>query len=62
MRPSREKEINFSGPMECQPEWPELGGADRGLDKLSIPREEVIRLLKRDFVTVSAPLAAAGVI
>ena len=56
------KDINFSGPIECQPEWPELGGANNGLDTLTIPRAEVISLLKRDFVTVSTPLAAAGVI
>jgi sugar phosphate isomerase/epimerase len=56
------KEINFQGPIECQPEWPELGGPNQGLDKLSIPRAEVIRLLKRDFDTVSAPLKEAGVI
>ncbi len=56
------KAINFSGPIECQPEWPELGGPNQGLDKLSIPREQVIALLKRDRLTVEAPLAAAGVI
>ncbi len=56
------KDINFNGPIECQPEWPELGGANNGLDKLTISRAEVIALLKRDYMTVSAPLAAAGVI
>ena len=24
------KEIGFNGPMECEPEWPQLGGADQG--------------------------------
>ena len=56
------KEVGFQGPIECQPEWPALDGAGQGLDKLSIPREDVIGMLKRDFVTVSTPLAAAGVI
>ena len=56
------KDNNFQGPIECQPEWPELGGANTGQDTLTIPREEVIRLLKRDFMTASVPLAAAGVI
>jgi hypothetical protein len=56
------KEINFEGPIECQPEWPELGGPNQGRDSITIPREEVIRLLRRDYLTVSAPLAAAGII
>jgi hypothetical protein len=56
------KEVGFQGPIECQPEWPALDGAGQGLDKLTISREEVIGMLKRDFVTVSTPLAAAGVI
>jgi sugar phosphate isomerase/epimerase len=56
------KEINFLGPIHCQPEWPELGGPGQGLDRISIPREEVIRYLRRDFLTVSTPLAEAGVI
>jgi len=56
------KDIDFKGPIENQPEWPELGGANTGQDKLTIPRAEVIRLLKQDYVTVSTPLAAAGVI
>lgn len=56
------KDINFSGPIENQPEWPELGGPATGLDKTVIPRADVIRLLKQDYVTVSTPLAAAGVI
>src|SRR5581483_9524350 len=47
------KDIDFKGPIENQPEWPELGGANTGQDKLTIPRSEVIRLLKQDYVTVS---------
>jgi len=56
------KDINFLGPMHCQPEWPELGGPGQGRDTITIPRGEVIRLLRRDYLTVSAPLAEAGVI
>ena len=56
------KDIDFQGPIECQPEWPELGGPNRGSDTLSIPRAEVIRMLKRDFETVMAPLVSAGVV
>jgi sugar phosphate isomerase/epimerase len=54
------KETNFNGPMECQPEWPALDGAGQGLDKLSIPREEVIGKLKRDYTTVASALATSG--
>jgi sugar phosphate isomerase/epimerase len=56
------KQIGFDGPMECQPEWPELGGANNGLDKITISREELISLLKRDYVTVTTALAAAGLV
>jgi sugar phosphate isomerase/epimerase len=54
------REINFDGPLECQPEWPELGGANNGLDKITISREEITRLLKRDYTTVAAALTGAG--
>jgi sugar phosphate isomerase/epimerase len=55
------KAINFDGPTECQPEWTGLGGAESGRDTLTLPRETVIGLLKRDYETVHATLAAAGV-
>ena len=56
------KAIDFLGPIQCQPEWPELGGPGQGLDRISITREEVIRYLRRDYLTVSTPLAEAGVL
>jgi sugar phosphate isomerase/epimerase len=56
------KEIGFQGPMECQPEWPELGGANQGLDRISISREACIALLRRDRLTVEAALAAEGLL
>ena len=56
------KAINFNGPMECQPEWPELDGPATGQDKLTLPRADVIAMLKRDFTTVMAPLTAAGLV
>ena len=54
------KEINFNGPMECQPEWPDLGGPDQGRDTLTIPREKVIEFLRRDRMTVEAAFAGTG--
>ena len=56
------KEINFDGPMECEPEWPQLGGADQGATALTIRPEEAIALLKRDRVTVEAALSSASLI
>ena len=56
------KEINFNGPMECEPEWPQLGGADGGATELSISREECIALLKKDRVTMEGIMASAGLI
>jgi hypothetical protein len=55
------KLINFDGPTECQPEWTGLGGAENGRDTLTVPRETVIGLLKHDYETIHAVLAAAGV-
>jgi hypothetical protein len=46
--------------MECEPEWPQLGGADQGATELSVPREEVIALLKHDFEIVTSAMNAVG--
>ena len=54
------KAINFNGPMECEPEWPQLGGADQGAMQISIPREEAISLLKRDYDTMTGIMKTAG--
>ncbi|HTZ73373.1 MAG TPA: TIM barrel protein [Candidatus Aquilonibacter sp.] len=56
------KEIGFNGPMECEPEWPQLGGADQGAMELSIPREQAIALLKRDYDTMMGIMATAGLV
>ncbi len=56
------KEIGFNGPMECEPEWPQLGGADQGATEISIPKEEVIALLKHDYQTMIGIMASAGLI
>jgi sugar phosphate isomerase/epimerase len=54
------RNIGFDGPTECQPEWPGLGGAESGRDTLTLPRETVIGLLKRDYETIKAAIDAAG--
>jgi sugar phosphate isomerase/epimerase len=55
------KNIGFDGPTECQPEWPGLGGAETGQATLTLPRETVIGLLKRDYDTIHAALVAAEI-
>lgn len=56
------KEIGFNGPMECEPEWPQLGGADQGATELSIPRDQAIALLKRDYETMTGIMSSAGLV
>jgi sugar phosphate isomerase/epimerase len=41
------KEMNFSGPAEAQINW-ELDGVEKGGDKITYPRQEIIGHLKRD--------------
>jgi hypothetical protein len=53
------QEIGFNGPMELQAEYPN-GGAERGADKITLPREMVIGNLKRDVLTIRAALAQSG--
>jgi sugar phosphate isomerase/epimerase len=54
------KDINFDGPMECEPEWPQLGGADQGATSLTISRDQCIALLRRDRVAVQTAMDAIG--
>jgi hypothetical protein len=56
------KEIGFNGPMEIEPEWPGIGGAEGGTTNLTIPREEAIAILKRERVNMEAILTKAGLV
>lgn len=47
------RDIGFDGPMELQAEYPN-GGAQRGADKLTLPREMVLGSMKRDILTIRA--------
>jgi len=47
------RDIGFSGPMELEAEYP-LGGVERGADRITLPREQVIGALKRDVLTIRA--------
>ena len=46
------KEINFNGPSELQSEYSTMGGAETGADKITLPRQFVIGLIKRDVLTI----------
>ena len=45
-------EIGFNGPSELQSEYPGIGGAESGADKITRPRQFVIGMLKRDVITI----------
>ena len=51
------KEINFSGPIENQPEYPDGVG---GQTEIRIPRERVVAALKKDQQVLRKALAGAG--
>ncbi|HEX7063201.1 MAG TPA: TIM barrel protein [Woeseiaceae bacterium] len=53
------RETGFNGIMDVQAEYP-LGGAERGLTELSLPRRLVLGALKRDVLTVRVTLAQSG--
>ena len=55
------KEINFSGPLEIQSEYP-LGGADNAQDKITLPRAIVLGAMKRDRLVLRQAVAAAGLV
>ncbi|MBV8841258.1 MAG: sugar phosphate isomerase/epimerase [Bryobacterales bacterium] len=52
-------EINFSGPMEIQAEYPN-GGAENAQDKITLPREQVLGAMKKDLQVLRAALRQAG--
>jgi sugar phosphate isomerase/epimerase len=55
-------EIGFNGPSELQSEYPGIGGAETGADKITRPRQFVLGMLKRDVITIrkSFEMANAG--
>jgi sugar phosphate isomerase/epimerase len=54
------KEGGFAGPLQLHMEYPELGGVHSGKPKLDIPREEFVRLCKRDLDVLRGFLRGAG--
>jgi hypothetical protein len=55
------KEINFSGPVEIQSEYPN-GGADAGQDRITLPRILVLGAMKRDLLTLKAAFGPLGLV
>jgi L-ribulose-5-phosphate 3-epimerase len=52
------KEINFSGPAECQSDWP-LGGAEEGNPTTTMPRLEVLSQLKHNRLMIDQAFATS---
>jgi sugar phosphate isomerase/epimerase len=55
------KEIDFSGPVEIQAEYP-LGGAESAQEKITLPRAMVLGAMKRDRLTLKAAFEPAGLL
>jgi len=53
------RDIGFDGPMELEAEYP-MGGAENGLDKITLPREQVLGAMKRDVLTIRAAFDQSG--
>lgn len=50
------QEINFTGPIEIQAEYP-LGGANDGADKITVPRDAVLGAMGKDLQVLRSALA-----
>ena len=55
------KEINFSGPMEIQAEYPN-GGANNAADKITLPRAQVLGAMKRDLFALREAFGPSGLL
>jgi sugar phosphate isomerase/epimerase len=55
------KEINFSGPIEVQAEYPN-GGAQNAQDKITLPRAQVLGAMKRDRLALREAFAPSGLL
>jgi len=53
------KKSGFSGPLQLHTEYHELGGADKGRSALTVPKAEVLKLMRRDIDTLKRMLRDA---
>lgn len=54
------KRQRFEGPVQVHYEYPGLGGAEHGNAKITVPKNEVLRILKRDHDFYRAAMREAG--
>jgi hypothetical protein len=54
------KQSGFRGPVQLHNEYDELGGADSGRTKMTISREEFLRILKKDLEMLRGLMKAEG--
>jgi sugar phosphate isomerase/epimerase len=50
----------FSGPLQLHMEYPELGGADSGRKTFSIPKDQLLAIMRRDVETLKGLLRETG--
>jgi hypothetical protein len=55
------KEIDFSGPIEVQAEYPN-GGAESAQDKITLPRALVLGAMKRDLLALKMEFNPSGLV
>jgi sugar phosphate isomerase/epimerase len=55
------KAANFSGPLQIHMEYPELGGAATGKREISIPRDSLLSMMRRDIARLKTMLSEAGI-
>jgi len=55
------KEYNLDGPFSMHFEYP-LGGVENGAKQITVPKEEVIKAMKRDLTKFRSMLTDAGII
>ena len=55
------KEINFSGPIEVQAEYPN-GGAENAQDKITLPKALVLGAMKRDLLALKMAFGPSGLL
>jgi sugar phosphate isomerase/epimerase len=54
------KAARFAGPLQLHMEYPELGGADSGKKQISISKDALLAIMRRDLDTLKQMLREAG--
>jgi sugar phosphate isomerase/epimerase len=56
------KTAGFAGPVQLHYEYPELGGADTGKKEISMPKERVLEIFRRDLAACRAVFREVGIV